>query len=71
MYNCTQASRFLFYHRSLDGSAEQIAAMDRMQELTLAAGFGGEHCFAYSQFYLTYSTNKVVLAKFSFMLIMY
>ena len=31
-----------------------------MQELTLATGFGGEHCFAYSQFYLTYSTNKVM-----------
>ena len=54
-----QASRFAYYHRNLDGSGEEIAAMDRMQELTLATGFGGDRCFAYSQFYLTYSTNKV------------
>ena len=60
-YILFQASRFPYRHKTMDDASSQIDAMDGTRDIVAAAGFNGDQCFPYSQYYLTWETNKVYL----------
>lgn len=50
-------------HGQLEGSSEEIAAMDSLREIAEASGYSSDECFAYSREYLNYETNRVSYTK--------
>ena len=54
-----QASKITMKHNNLDGSSEEIAAMESLRAIATATGYSADECFAYSREYLNFETNQV------------